>query len=106
MKALTTLALTLAVTSGALSTHVSPQTHQGVDICKAEIQSLYGDDTELALVDMRRDRSGTHMRVAARLEADNSRFVSCWLPRQEGGGGVYNHDSTSLASTSVRLVEH
>ena len=104
MKAFTLLALTIALTCGTLSVQASPQENPGLERCKADIHDLYGKETELKLVDMRRDMNGTSMRISARVNVDNSRFVSCWLPRQEAGSGGYIADSTRLASTSRKLV--
>ena len=104
MKAFKTLALTLAIAGTAISANASPQ-QQGLALCKAEIHDLYGEETELNLIDTRRDMSGTSMRVAARIDADNSRFVTCWLPRQESGTGGYMAHSTGLASIAGELVK-
>lgn len=104
MKLLKTLALTFAIAGTAVSVNASPQ-QQGLELCKAEIQDLYGEETELNLVDTRHDMSGTSMRVAARIDADNSRFVTCWLPRQESGAGGYMAHSTGLASTAREFIK-
>lgn len=102
MKAFKTAVLTIAIAGTAFSVNASPQQHQGLELCKAEIQGLYGDKTELSLVDVRRDMSGSSMRIAARLDEDNSRFVSCWVPRQESGSAGYASNSTRLASVSTK----
>lgn len=104
MKVFTTLALTVAIAGTALSVNANPQQHRGLELCKAEIQDTYGVETELMLVDTRRDLSGTSMRIAARIDADNSRFVSCWVPRQESGGG-YVRDGAGLAANLAEPVQ-
>jgi len=68
-------------------------------VCKAELRAYYGEETELNLVDRRRNQHGTRMRVAARLDADNSYFATCWVPWQDEGGFGYSVDSHGLAST-------
>ncbi len=105
MKTLKTLVLTLAIAGTALSVNASPQHQRGLELCKAEIQDLYAEETELRLVDTRHDMSGTRMRVAARIDADNSRFVTCWLPRQENGAGSYMGQSTGLATIAGEFVK-
>jgi hypothetical protein len=105
MKTLTTLALSVALSTGAFSLQAAEQADQDVAICKAELQAYYGEETELNLVERRRNQHGTRMRVAARLDADNSYFASCWVPRndisgfEDGGKGnmfaVTSHEGAS-----------
>lgn len=104
MKVFTTIAFTVAIAVTAISVNASPNHQKGLELCKADIQDLYGEETELMLVDTRRDLSGTSMRIAARIDADNSRFVSCWVSREESGG--YASDSARLAANLVEFVEH
>jgi hypothetical protein len=105
MKTLTTLALTLALTGGALSVQAAEQTDQELDQCMAELHAYYGEDTELNLVDRRRSQYGTRMRVAARLDADNSYFANCWVATddisglEEGASDEMLVATTSVAST-------
>ena len=89
MKTLTTLALTVALTGGAFSVQAAGQNDRELELCKAELRAYYGEETELNLVDRRRNQHGTRMRVAARLDADNSYFATCWVPRQDEGGFAY-----------------
>jgi len=86
MKTLTTLALTVALTGGAFSTQATEQTDQGVSVCMAELQAHYGEETQLNLVDRRRNQHGTRMRVAAKLDADNSYFATCWVAHDDISG--------------------
>ncbi|MBE9540289.1 MAG: hypothetical protein IMF06_14495 [Proteobacteria bacterium] len=99
MKTLTTLVLAAALTGGAFSVQAAQQADRDLDLCKAEIQDFYSDNTKLTLVDRRRDIDGISMRLAARLDSDNSQFVTCWIPRREEGGFVYSRESTGLASS-------
>jgi len=100
MKTLTTLALTLALTGGALSVQAAEQIDQDVAQCMAELQAYYGDDTELNLVDRRRSQYGTRMRVAARLDADNSYFANCWVATDDISGFEDGSSENMLAATS------
>lgn len=105
MKAFTTLALTVAIAGSTFSVQANPHFNEGLALCKTEIHDLYGEEAELALVDMRHNMSGSSMRIAARLDADNSRFVTCWVPRQENDGAVSGRDGSRLASTSPEGVK-
>jgi hypothetical protein len=105
MKTLTTLALTVALSGGAFSVQAEQQNYRELEQCKAELQAYYGDETELMLVDRRRNQHGTRMRVAVRLDADNAYFATCWVPRQEESGfAAYADDSSGLASTDSAVV--
>jgi len=107
MKTLTTLVLAAALTGGTFSVQGAQQADRELELCKAEIQDIYGEDTKLSLVDKRHDMNGTSMRVAARLDADNSRFVSCWVPRRGQTGLGFSTDSTGLASNfSASVPDH
>jgi len=86
MKTLTTLALTVALSGGAFSVQAAEQEDRDLAACKAELHAYYGEDTELNLVDRRRSQHGTRMRVAARLDADNSYFATCWIARDDISG--------------------
>ncbi len=103
MKAITTLLFTAAIVGGAVSAQASPGAERGLELCKAEIHGMYGEHTELALIDTRHGMNGISIRVAARLDDDNSNFVTCWIPRSDSGTG-YNSDSTQLVSASVEPV--
>ncbi|MEH6634202.1 MAG: hypothetical protein V7700_01730 [Halioglobus sp.] len=83
MKTLTTLALTLALSSGAFTVHAADQSEQDVATCMAELQAYYGDATELILVERRRNQHGTRMKVAAKRDTDNSYFANCWVAKNE-----------------------
>jgi hypothetical protein len=79
MKTLTTLALTVALTGGAFSVQAGERSERELSSCMAELQAYYGDEIQLNLVDKRRNEHGTRMRVAAKLDADNSYFANCWV---------------------------
>ncbi len=48
--------------------------------CAAEVQAYYGTDTDVSLVERRRNPHGTRLRVAARTDTDNAKFATCWVP--------------------------
>ena len=86
MKTLTTLALTVALTGGSIVAQSAEQADRGVSVCMAELQAHYGEETELNLVDRRRNEHGTRMRVAAKLDRDNSYFATCWVAHDDISG--------------------
>ena len=106
MKTLTTLALTLALTGGAFSVQAAEQTDWELDQCMAELHAYYGEDTELNLVDRRRSQYGTRMRVAARLDADNSYFANCWVATDDISGFEEGASENMLAATSPIANSH
>jgi len=105
MKILTTFALTVALTGGAFSVQAAGQNDPELDVCKAELQAYYGEETELNLVDKRRNLYGTRIRVAVRLDADNAYFATCLVPKQLEGGFGYSDDSPGMASRQV-ITQH
>jgi len=106
MKTLTTLALTLALTGGAFSVQAAEQTDQDVGQCMAELQAYYGEGTELNLVDRRRSQYGTRMRVAARLDADNSYFANCWVATDDISGLEGGALDNMMAATTPVDISH
>lgn len=89
-----TLMTTLAVAIALMTLTLSAQAEQEVDLagCSAELKAYFGNDTEFTLVDKRRNLYGTRVRVAARQDADNAYFATCWVPDDDasgfGGDGV------------------
>jgi hypothetical protein len=94
MRTLTTLALTMTLTGGAFSVQAATQAEQDLAVCMTELHAHYGEDVELNLVDRRRNQSGTKMRVAAKLDADNSYFATCWVAKND----VLNADNKDRGS--------
>lgn len=101
MKTLTTLALTMALTGGAFSVQAAERSEQDLAACMAELQAYYGEGTELNLVDRRRNEHGTHMRVAAKLDADNAYFANCWVPKNDISGFDGGDVTNMVADTSA-----
>ncbi len=106
MKTLTTLALTLALTGGAFSVQAAEQIDQDLDQCMAQLHAYYGEGTELNLVDRRRSQFGTRMRVAARLDADNSYFANCWVATDDISGLEEGASENMLAAASPIATSH
>ena len=101
MKTFTTLALTAALSSGALAVQAADQSARDLAECMAELRGIYGEDTPLNLVDQRRNLHGTRMRVAAKLDADNSYFANCWVANYDEGDYGYGDNSSALAAVEV-----
>ena len=101
MKTLTTLALTVALTSGALAAQAADRPERDLAECMAELRGVYGEDTQLDLVDQRRNPHGTRMRIAAKLDADNSYFANCWVANYDEGDYGYGDNSSALAAVEV-----
>ena len=100
MKTLTTLALTLALTGGAFSVHAADQAEQDVATCMAELQAHYGEATELNLIDRRRNQHGTRMKVAAKLDADNTYFANCYVAKNDFPGFADESSQNMVAAAS------
>ena len=104
MKTLTTFALTVALIGGAFSVQAAGQNDRELEVCKAELRAYYGEETELMLVDKRRSQHGTRMRVAARIDADNAYFATCWVPRLEEYRFASDDDNSGPSATDSVLV--
>ena len=101
MKTLTIIALSAALAAGSQFAQSAERVDRDVEACKAELRGIYGEDTELHLVDRRRNPHGTRMRVAARLDADNSYFANCWVAAYDEGDLDYEQGSQALAATEA-----
>ena len=83
MKTLTSLALTLALSGGAMAAQASEADELAMAVCRAELGTFYGTDARFDLVDKKRFSHGTRMKVAARVDADNVYFATCWVPKND-----------------------
>ena len=79
MKTITRIATTLVMSAATFAVHGAEQDDGALAVCEAEIQRHYGDSSEIMLVSQRQYGHGTRMKVAARLDRDNSRFATCWV---------------------------
>ena len=79
MKTITRIAATLVMTAATFAAHGAEQDGGALAVCEAEIQRHYGDGSEVLLVSQRQYGHGTRLKVAARLDRDNSRFATCWV---------------------------
>mgnify|MGYP003573687645 CR=1 FL=1 len=104
MKILTSLAASIALSVGALSVQASEQADRDLQECLSELRGIYGEDTQLHLVDRRRNQHGTRMRVAAQLDSDNSYFANCWVARYDQGDFDYEADGQALAATGQSVI--
>jgi hypothetical protein len=104
MKKFTTITLAAILAGGALSVQAAGQDNRELNLCKAELLAYYGEETELMLVDKRRNPYGTRMRMAVRLDADNAYFATCWVPREGEDRFAVGHDNAGLNSTDSALV--
>jgi len=69
-----------------------------IQSCKTEVQQRYGADTDVMVVSQRRIPSGLQVKLAARLDRDNTRFVNCWVPSLENGDGSYAQGLDTFAT--------
>lgn len=98
MKTLTTVLLTFAVASAALSAQSADRREQELAICTAELQAYYGPQTQITLVDRKRGLYGTHLKVAARVDGDSGHFATCWVDAEQL---VLNHQGEQLAAVET-----
>jgi hypothetical protein len=103
----TTLAVSIALATLAFSAQaaVADQGERDLQACLAELRGVYGEETDLQLVDRRRNQHGTRMRVAAKLDADNTYFANCWVARYDEGDPVFDDEGQALAATVPMLIE-
>jgi len=86
----------LAVAASALAADGAPGY---VESCKSEVRQHYGMDTVVVVVSERRNSSGTQVKLAARMDRDNTAFVNCWVPSLEDGAGGYDRGLDTFATT-------
>ena len=98
MKTFSKAALVLALSSAAVAVQADTRSERDLAQCMAQLHAIYGEETELNLVDRRRNQHGTRMRVAARLDSDNTYFAHCWVAKYDEGAFDYAADNAALAA--------
>lgn len=106
MKTLSSIALSVALATVAGLAQAGEQSDRDLAECMVELRGIYGQETELNLVDRRRNEHGTRMRVAARIDSDNSYFANCWVARYDEGDFGYEQGSDALAATDLVIPSH
>ena len=99
MKVFTTLVLTAGLATAALTAHAADRDEQNLAICASKLHESFGDDARYTLVSKRQYQHGTRMKVAARLDADNSKFATCWVSREETAALETPEQQDMLATT-------
>jgi hypothetical protein len=79
MKVFTTIASTIVLLTGISAAAAADQGGQALAVCEADILDYFGSSTEVVLVSQRQYEMGTRIKVAAKLDRDNSRFATCWV---------------------------
>ena len=76
------LFLLLAAAALAAATIVRAERGSALDLagCTSQLKAQYGRDVQIDIVNKRRQRYGTRVRIAVRLDADNTQFATCWVP--------------------------
>jgi hypothetical protein len=52
-------------------------------VCEGQLQAHYGDDTRVKLISSRKYPDGVRLKVATRVDDDNSRFATCWVSEND-----------------------
>lgn len=69
--------------------------------CASELNAYYGQDTQFEVVNKRRHRYGTKVRVAVRMDTDNTRFATCWVPGNDIAGFEEKLNEDQVATTEA-----
>jgi hypothetical protein len=101
MKALTTLALTLALTGGAAVAQAADQDQLAMSACRAELQAYYGEDARFDLVSQKRYQHGTRMKVAVHTDTDSGYFATCWVDEADLAMLEEEQTRSMLATTAA-----
>lgn len=101
MKSLTGLVITLTLLGGAVSVPAAPGDAGYLQVCTAELQDYFGADAEVKLVSRQRFADGQRLRVAARRDADNADFATCWV----ANGEVRGHEIARRQEDMVAAAE-
>ena len=103
MKTIIRIATTLVITAATFTVHGAEQDDGALAVCEAEIQRHFGDSSEVMLVSQRQYGHGTRMKVAARLDRDNSRFATCWVTPDDIAALQAEQESELLVAASEPL---
>ncbi len=98
MKTLSKILMAGALVGLALSARAEPD---GVDLagCESELRAYYGQDAAFDVVEKRRHRHGTKVKMSVRMDADTRRFATCWVPGNDIAGREEERGEAMLAST-------
>ena len=93
--------IVLAGALGGLAFSAQAERDAAVDLagCESELRAYYGEETAFEVVEKRRHRYGTKVRMSVRMDADNSRFATCWVPGNDIAGFEEEQGETRVAST-------
>lgn len=99
MKTLTKLALAAVLGTATFTAQAAGHDERAMTVCTAEIQAYFGAGTEVSLVSRQQGLYGSRLKVAARLDADNSTFASCWVERDSVVEIAADEQQEMLAAT-------
>ncbi len=85
MKLFTRILFVLFLGTLSWTSHGAGSNDQELNTCILELKAYFDDGTTFALIDKRSALRSSHLRIAVRLDADNTQFTDCWVPRQNGG---------------------
>ena len=94
---LKTLALTAILAGAGTLVQAGEAIDPALAGCESELQAHFGADAEFKLLNKRRNRQGTSMRVAAKVDADHSYFATCWVPVNDIASNNGDNDGPMLA---------
>jgi hypothetical protein len=80
----------LLLAAGAASAMASSSNADYIEACKSELRQQYGNQMDITLINKRRVYSGVQVQLAARVDQDNTEFVTCWVPNDETDEGSYS----------------
>lgn len=102
MRRLKTLALMAILTSAGSWVQAGEAIDPALLGCESELQAHFGADAEFKLLNKRRNRQGTSMRVAAQVDADHSYFATCWVPANDVASHQGDNEGRMLAVSVSR----
>lgn len=97
MRKLKTLAITVFLASAVSAVQAGEAIDPALAGCESELQAHFGADAEFKLLNKRRNRQGTSMRVAAQVDADHSYFATCWVPANDVASNKDGSEGPMLA---------
>jgi hypothetical protein len=89
----------LLLAAGAASAMASDSNADYIEACKSELRQQYGNQMDITLIKKRRIYSGVQVQLAARIDENNSEFVTCWVPNDETDDGRYSGGYNTAAVT-------
>ena len=98
MKTFNAIATALTIFSLSATALAAPQTEDYMEVCRAQLQGYYGPRAEIDLIRRHPHGDAMRLKVAARVDADNAYFATCWITSDDVAGYEFSNQQPMLAA--------